>query len=205
MQKQNRKQNKKNGAKGGNPRARRATNSSVGGDNALMLRPEFIGQPVTELKIQSTSGVLGTTVTTGLISLNQSLNSTLIANFTTRFAGFAEFRIVKVMSKLRLFSSTNPGIISQWFSEDDSAANTAAKAANAAAQRISCSAVERVHTLTYVPHDPAQQTWTLVSSGAPVVGYHKVYTDAANYGSSIVATPYAYVEYDIFVQFRGLI
>jgi hypothetical protein len=175
-------------------------------DNALMLRPEYNGQPVVEHMIESYQGPLSTTVTTGQIALLTAMSgSSIISSLPTRFAGYSEYRISKVRAKVRTFGSTLPGIITQWFSEDDSSTPTATKATQAMSRSFSASSNEKEHTVTYVPHDPAQQTWTLVASGAPVVGYHKLYTDNANFGSSIVATPYLSVMYDVWVQFRGFV
>jgi hypothetical protein len=175
-------------------------------DTVLFLRPEFPGQPVCVHKVYTFVPPLLTTVTSGAIISNSTLvASTLIPNLATRFAGYSEFRIVKVIAKVRCYSTTNPGILVMWFSEDDSTAPTATKAISSVAKEFSASANLPEHTLTYVPHDPAQQTWTLVSSGAPVIGYHKLYTDNANFGSSIVATPYCTLAFESTVQFRGFI
>lgn len=174
-------------------------------DNVLYLRPEYKGQPVVAHKIVTFVGPQSTTVTTGVIAVNTTLSSALINAFATRFAGYSEFRIVKAEAIIRCYSSTNPGIIRHWFSEDDSAAPSINKALNVTTKDFSASAIIPEHRLTYTPHDPAQQTWTLVASGAPVIGYHKVYTDNANFGASIAVTPYFSVVYELTVQLRGFI
>jgi hypothetical protein len=171
----------------------------------LYLRPEYKGQPVVAHKMLTYLAPLSTTVTTGVIAVTTSINPGILANFATRFAGYSEFRIVKAEAIIRCFSSVNPGTILQWFSEDDTAAPTSAKAFNVISKGFSASAVIPEHRLTYTPHDPAQQTWTLVASGAPVIGYHKIYTDNATFGSSIVATQYLSVAYELTVQLRGFI
>jgi hypothetical protein len=174
-------------------------------DPALELRPEYRGQPVVALKVPGIGSVLSTTVTTGVIALNSSLSSAAMNTFTTRFAAFSEYRISKVLVKVRNFATSNPGIGVMWFSEDDSSSPTLTKAVNILGKRFNFSNVDQVHTLSYVPHDPAQQTWTLVASGTPVIGYFKLYTDNTNFGSTIVATQQCNVEFDFTVQFRGFI
>lgn len=174
-------------------------------DSALMLRPEYSGQPVAEHTIDAYGGTLTTTITTGAIAVNASINSALIQNFATRFAGYTEFRITKAVAIVRPFSTVNPGILLHWFSEDDTAAPTSAKAINALSREFSASDVMRNHSVSYTPHDPAQQTWTLVSSGAPVIGYYKLYTDNASFGSSATVTAYASLVFRLNVQFRGFI
>jgi len=174
-------------------------------DPVLALRPEYRGQPVTQLPIQVAAGVFSTVVTSGLIDQVITLNSSLIGSFATRFAGFSEFRIIRAKARVACFSSTNPGLLSMWFSEDDNSTPTATQATHVTAKRFAAGDVMKIHELVYTPHDPAQQTWTLVASGAPIIGYFKLYSDNANFGSSYVATQYCQVEIVFDVQFRGLI
>lgn len=184
--------------------ARRSGGSISSRDNALLLRPEYNGQPVCAHILSGTPQII--TLSSGSATINQGISSALIPTFATRFAGYSEFRIVKAVVRVSCFSSTQAGLGNIWFSEDDTAAPTAAKATNARARRFNWSDVDNRHTMTYVPHDPAQQTWTLTSSGAPVVGYFKLYTDSAVYGTpSASASTIALVDYELTVQFRGFI
>jgi hypothetical protein len=174
-------------------------------DNALILRPEFKGQPVIVLKIPGLVQILATLVTSGNVVVNNTISSALIYTFAARFVGFTEFRIIKTRAIIRHFSSQSPGTYLTWFAEDDSSTPTAAKALEAPAKYMNWSAVDKEMSLEYVPHDPAQQTWTLVSSGAPAIGYHKIYADNTNFGTSAVASNVGTLRYEHTVQFRGLI
>jgi hypothetical protein len=173
-------------------------------DNALMLKPEYRGQPVVSFKIKGTPVPYTTAVTSGQIAQNVSLSSAMIYNFATRFQTFTEFRIVKVKATMKNFSSLNPGIGSIWFSEDDSTSPGSAKAISAFTKQFNYADQVKGMSESYVPHDPAQQTWTLVSSGAPVIGYFKHFTNATDFGSSAVATAYGCILFDVTVQFRGM-
>lgn len=174
-------------------------------DNALMLRPEYKGQPAISIKMRAFPYMLTTSVTSGIVSANVSLSKGNLNNFATNFAGFAEFRIVKVKASIKNYSSQSTGIGCVWFSEDDSSAVTVANALQAQCKQWNFSNVVNSTDMSYVPHDPAQQTWTLVSSGNPVIGYFKVWADNANFGTTIVATPLGIVTFEYTVQFRGLI
>lgn len=175
-------------------------------DNALMLRPEYKGQVVTAMKIKGTPTILATAITSGVINQNISLNQGgLLFNFPARFITFTEYRIIKVKATVKCFSTQNPGIALMWFSEDDTTTPTSAKALDAITKQFNLADVTGSHSVLYVPHDPAQQTWTLVSSGNPIIGYFKIYTDATNFGAGITALNVAIVTYDVTVQFRGLI
>lgn len=172
-------------------------------DNALLLRPEYLGQPVVSHRVLGIPIPMITTVTTGVYAVDVPLLSTQIQNFSTRFAGYLEYRLVKVKARTRMFSSINPGLLSQWFSEDNAATPTATTAQNSMSQQFSISSVEEEHDLTYVPHDPAQQIWTLVASGNPSIGNFKVYTDNGNYGAPIAVTTIGIVQLEYTAQFRG--
>jgi hypothetical protein len=171
---------------------------------ALQLMPEYKGQPVVTHVVPGTPVKVTTTVTTGAIAQQIILQSSSILNFAARFIGYTEFRIIKATAKVASFSSTNPGLLNHWFTEDDGAAPTATRAQQAQARRFPASDI-RENVISYRPLDPAQQTWSLVSSGAPVIGYYYLYTNNANYGSSIVATDYALIDMEYTVQFRGFI
>lgn len=173
-------------------------------DNALILRPEYQGQPVTVLKIPCSPILLSTIVTTGVIAQLTTLYAGLVPNFAARFLAFEQFRIVKAKAKISNFSVTNPGFINQWFDSDNSGTPTTSQAENSLARRFAASR-PGPHVLDYVPHDPAEQGWSLVSAASGIIGYHKVYTDNANYGSSIVATPYSLLDLELTIQFRGFV
>lgn len=174
-------------------------------DNALMLRPEYKGQPVTVLKMKGVPSIIASAITSGVNNTNIALSSAFIQNFAARFIGFSEFRIVRVKATCRNFSSQNLGIANMWFSEDDSTTPNSSKALDVYCKQFNFSEIVNGTTMDYTPHDPAQQTWTLVSSGSPVIGYFKLYTDNANFGSPAVVTQLAIVTFTYTVQFRGLL
>lgn len=169
-----------------------------------MLRPEYKGQPVCTHVISTGPFLLTTTVTSGVVALNVGINGSDIPSFTTRFLGYSEYRIVKARARVNSFGSNLTGLVNHWFSEDDSTAPTVNKAEQAKARRFPICDI-RSNEIDYVPHDPAQQTWTLVSSGTPIIGYYKLYTDAANYGAPITAVNIGLLDLELTVQFRGFI
>ncbi len=184
----------------------RRTVATVARDVPLMLFKEYPTQPVCEHEVQSASFLLVTTITTGIIASNVPIQASSMANnFASRFLAYAEHRVVGCRAEVILFSSTQTGVLNQWFDEDDSAAPTSGKAANAICRRFNASDVTRTHKMNYVPHDPAQQTWSLTSAASPIIGYHKLYTDASNYGSPIAVTTIGTVQYFLKVQFRGFL
>ncbi len=173
-------------------------------DPALVLRPAFKGQPTWSQKIIADYHKLATTVTTGLISTNITISVADITNFAARFIAFEEYRIVKAVLRMNLFSSTNPGRIVAYIDDDDS---TAPNLANAHAHRnitFAASDVGGEKTLTYVPHSPDNQNWQTVATGTTAIGFFKIYTNNANLGASIVATDYIGYMMDLTIQFRGL-
>ncbi len=184
----------------GATRRRAATAPLVQG---LVLQREYPGQPAMELKVRGPSGSLSTTVTTGVISISDAITpANFIHDFSSRFAGFEEYRIVKAVFTLLPYGSTIPGIIKLWFDSDFSSAPTSAEAYNAEGLQMQlCSVTPK--SLTYKPLDPALQAWSLVSSGTFNIGYVKVYTDNATYGAPIVATQVVMLTGEFTIQFRG--
>lgn len=174
-------------------------------DPALRLVPLYKGMPTVTHKIAAQTVPLSTLVTSGTVAQNITLSSANITNFTTRFAGYDEFRIVKAEVIVRCASSTASGIANMWFVEDTSSNPSNTSSLQARAIRFNWSDVTKPHRITYKPHDPAQQTWTVVNGGNPTIGYFKIYTDNVNYGSPIVVTMVATVEVLYTVQFRGFV
>ncbi len=174
-------------------------------DTSLLLIPEFPGQPNCTLKVTSDFVKLTTTVTTGAILAVATISSSGITNFTTRFAGFEEYRIVRSVLKINCFSSTNPGRIVAYVDPDD---NTAPSLALSQAHRhitFAASDVANEKRLVYVPHDPAKQTWQTVATGTSATGYFKIYTSNGALGSSTVATEYMDYHMVHTIQFRGFV
>lgn len=173
-------------------------------DNALMLRPEYKGQPAIVIKMNADPLLVTTTVGAGFSSTTALQNSN-IANFSSRFAAFTEFRVVKVEATARNFSSVNSGIANMWFTEDDASSPSSTSARDAKALQYNYANIVAGYQLSYVPHDPAQQTWNLVSTGNPIIGYFKHYTNITNFGCPNAATQLGAIEFVYTVQFRGLV
>lgn len=174
------------------------------GDDALTLKPEFKGQPVMAVKLTGFPVPITTTVGAGYSAV-VGLQKSNIPNFATRFAGFTEFRVIKAKAKFRNFSSQNAGICNFWFSEDNSAAPTSSASIDERAKRFNFSDITKDHSLEYTPHDPAQQTWTTIASGDPVIGYLKIYTNIVEWGCPSAATTIGHYTIDYTVQLRGFI
>lgn len=192
------------GFKSNNDRRYKQPNPQIR-DLSLVLRKEFPEQTALQFKVKGVPILLATLVTSGIASQNLSLSSARILSFAARFLAFTEFRIVKAIMKIRFFSSSEPGLLLYWCTEDDAAAPNATAAIDAPTKQVNMSDITKSHSIVYVPKDPAQQTWTLVSSGAPVIGYFKCYSDNTNFGSKITAGNVATISFDFEVQFRGLI
>lgn len=144
-----------------------------------------------------------TVVTTGVISNSLTIGNGLITNFSSRFAGFDEYRIVKAKFVFQPFSSINPGVIRAWIEEKSATAPTVTLANTNRGITFPASSVERTHMLTWRPTDPTDTDYNTLSTSL-ASAYVKVYTDNTSYGSSIVATDYLSVTPYFTVQFRGL-
>lgn len=168
------------------------------------MRPSYTGQPMMSTVVMADPIVLSTTVTSGLIASTTTLTNALISNFATRFATWDEYRIIKVRAKVSCFSTTYPGQLNHWFDipATAGAAPAIADARKNRAVRFPASDVSKNHELDFVPHDPTLQMWEPLSTGL-TIGVYKLYTDNANYGSSVVATQYVCVDLDLTIQFRG--
>jgi len=185
-------------------RVKRTTSHKKQKDPLLKLRLEFPGQAhwqgwlsLAPIKITTDgSGVYANTVPLAVDS---------IPNFFARFAAFQEARVVGARSKLLLFSSTQPGVLTHWFeSGDDISTPTYANSRNQLVKRINNSQINGSF-LSYVPHDPEELDWKqmLLASGT-VAGNYNIYTDGTNYGSS-TDTTLGTIQLDLHVQLRGLV
>jgi hypothetical protein len=143
-----------------------------------------------------------TTVTTGVIAVSTNIVYTLISSFTTRFAAWDEYRVVRVQFKVRMFSSTNPGVVRVWVEDRLSSAPTLATAEAAKGLFINASCVNKEHLLDYKIYDPVYTDFTALNA-TQSVGYLNVYTNNANYGASTVATDYLMITPMFTFQFRG--
>jgi hypothetical protein len=89
-------------------------------------------------------------------------------------------------------------------SEANGAPPTLTLANNAMSRRKNFADIDRVLLLSYVPHDPLDQQWNDIGA-AQVLGAFEFYSDAVNFGSTIVATNVALIDFELTVQFRGFV
>jgi hypothetical protein len=146
-----------------------------------------------------------TTVTTGLINSVYQIVSSNIVSFAVRFgATFVEYRIVQALAKLRLFSSTNPGVIQSWFDEQTTTTPALVEAQERYILSTSAASVDTRPQLMWTCADPLDLQYHAIGTAYTPVSF-KFYTNNANFGSSVVATDYFEVEVSMRVQFRGLL
>jgi len=166
--------------------------------------PAYAGQKCDQFKVNTNATVLTTTTTSGQISVAFTIQAGNVPSFSSRFESlFDEYRIVKARATVQCFSSTNPGMFSHWFEEKNTAVPTAADAQRNNTKVFSASN-SRPHMITWVPRDPLDLQYVASGAASPVLATYKIYTDGANFGSSIVATPYAQLRMEFWIQFRGL-
>ncbi len=175
-------------------------------ENSLVLGVvrSFPGQPVAKHLVQSFNTILTTTVTTGVIAQALSMDPvTRISNWATRFQSlYLEYRVVKARARVVCFSSNNPGTLLMYWDEKSNAAPNNAQASETSMRRIAAADVFREHNMSWKARDLLDLQYTATDTSFNSV-YWKVYTDAANNGSSIVATAYATVDFKLTIEFRG--
>lgn len=177
-------------------------------DPNLLLHPAFAGQQVKQFRIEATPQLFSTTITTGVIALDVGISNVLISNFATRFgATWEEFRIISAQCDVRLFSSTNPGLLIGWFDEKNiGVAPTLAESRTKSVPKMgfNASSVDTLHKFRWTAHDITDLVYTATNANKFPVDF-KIYSDLANYGSSAVATAYGEVFTTLVVQFRGFL
>jgi len=170
----------------------------------LSLIRTYPHQVAWEVWLPGTPSKFTTTVTTGQIAGVINIVSTSIASFATRFSQtFVEYRMIRAVFKIRLFSSTNPGVLQFWIDEKSNSAPVLAEAQERAVLVVSASSVDRNPSLKWVSSDTLDLQYIATSASATLATF-KVFTNNTNFGSSIVATDYLEVEPIYQVQFRGL-
>lgn len=165
--------------------------------------PYSPGTPASSMKIQGVIGKYTTIVTSGLIARTTAIEAGLISNFSTRFQAFDEYRIIKAVFEAYPCSSNNPGQINMWVEPLNSSTPTSASASTNNVVSFSAGGNNKVTKLIYKPLDFAYLDWTPVATSTGAVGYFNVYSDNANFASSIVATDYLVVRVWLTLQFRG--
>jgi hypothetical protein len=161
-------------------------------------------QNVMQITLPGTAQLVTTTVTTGVIAAVFPIIAASIPNFATRFgATWMEYRIVRVKFVFKTFSMTNPGLLTHWLDEKQAGVPTSAEALQVSRSQFSASSPSP-HTLVWTSQDPLDLQYIDIGTIVTIMGTYKVYTDNANFGSSIVATAYGQICPYYIVQFRGL-
>jgi len=200
----NQKRSKSHKNKIGNRKAGNRTQHKEKNMELTLIRT-YPHQVAWEVWIPATPSKFTTTVTTGFIAGTFNVRASNVGSYVTRFTStFVEYRIVRAIFKIRLFSSTNPGVLQFWLDEQVTAPPTLAEAQERAVMIISASAVDQKPVLKWVAADPLDLQYIPIATSVTPVTF-KVYTNNANFGSSIVATDYLEVEPVFQFQFRGLV
>lgn len=170
----------------------------------IQLVPSFPKQICWDVWLPGLPVKATTTVTTGVIAASYVINKSNIQSFGTRFSStFDEYRIVQARFQIRCFSSTNPGVVTAFFDENSTGVPVLAEAQERYILNFSASSVDKPHSLMWTAADPQDLLYNPIATGFTPATF-KVYTDNANFGSSIVATDYFEVSISFRVQFRGL-
>jgi hypothetical protein len=171
----------------------------------IMLIPTYPRQVCWDVWLPVTPFKEVTTVTTGLINSVYTVSTANISSFATRFGStFDEYRIVQADLTMRLFSSTNPGVIQCWFDEQSTAVPTLVEAEERYISSVSAGAVESKPRWRWTCSDPKDLQYQPIGTSYVPVTF-KFFTNNANFGSSIVATDYFEIESRFRMQFRGLL
>jgi hypothetical protein len=171
----------------------------------IMLIPTYPKQVCWDVWLSGLPVKETTTVTTGALASTYVVQSGNIQSFATRFGStFVEYRIVQASLKMRLFSSTNPGVIQVWYDEQSASTPVLAEAQERYISSISAGAVDTKPSWLWTCADPLDLQYLPIGTAKTVVTF-KFFTNNANFGSSIVATDYIEIESRLRVQFRGLL
>jgi hypothetical protein len=161
-----------------------------------------------KLPIEIFIGKLTTTVTTGVIASTTAIQAALNPNFAARFGVvFDEYMILSAIIKFDTCSSTLPGSINAWIESaiGNSAAPTLTDAKQNKTLTFPAGANQRTHKIIFNPRNVNTQAWTLCTTTTAVCGYLKVYTNNADYGSSVAATDYLVVTGVLNIAFRNFV
>jgi hypothetical protein len=170
----------------------------------------FSGQQVCSLRMPSGPVVLSTTVGTGLIAYVQAFDPQAdVTNWSSRFQSlFSEFRIKMVEVHLVALTNTQ-GQAVVWWDEAASTLTTPPTFVEATERGqsfipLSVNSSKSVHVYRWVPRDIKDLIFysTNTTTFNTPVGF-KLFTNNANYGSSVVATPAFNVTIFFTLEFRG--
>ena len=170
----------------------------------LALIKSYPNQVVWETWLPGTPVKRTTTVTTGVIATGIAVSSASIQAFATRFGStFVEYRIIRAKFRIRLFSSTNPGLLQFWLDEKSAGTPTLVEAQERAVLSCSAAAIDTMSELDWTSSDTLDLQYLAIATASTLCTF-KEYTNNANFGSSIVATDYYEVIPAFQLQFRGL-
>jgi len=158
------------------------------------------------LPIEIFIGKLTTTVTTGVIASTTAIQASLNANFAARFGTcFDEYMIQSALFKFDMCSSALPGLLNVWIESNinSGAAPTLTDAKQNKTTTFAAGSNQRTHTIFFNPKNTVTQAWTLCTTTTAPIGYLKVYTNNADFASSIVATDYVVISGVLTVAFRN--
>jgi len=193
---------------GRNPKPKKSARSNAVPSKEKILELSLIKsyphQIVWEVTLPATPIKLTTVVTTGLIANALNVNILGVNNFATRFgATFVEYRIVRAWFALKMFSSTNPGLLQFWLDEKVTSAPTSTEAAERYVLSMSAAQVDAPGMVKWVCSDPLDLQYQPIGTTYTPVTF-KSFSNNTTYGSSIVATDYAEIVPHFQFQFRGL-
>jgi hypothetical protein len=171
----------------------------------LSDRPAYRGQQVYRAMLFGTSGILPTTVGTGVINNALGVNTSDITGFATRFGStFDEYRILGVDCQIRCAAASS-GVSFFWFDEKSNASATV----NECYERVTLNLpntnanAKSTAVLKWRARDLLDLQYTAIGTVATPV-YFKIYTDTANFGAPASVTNLWYVQFRFMVEFRGL-
>jgi hypothetical protein len=188
----NTKSNKNNKSKTGAPRF----------DDAISYK----GQQRFSIKLAAAPILLTSTVTTGVLQGNMSIDAALVQGFATRFGStFDEYRIKSAKVMIRPVSASS-GVTVFWFDEKSSATPTANEAQERMGLRICNSNAnsKSVRVMSWKAHDFLDLNYTAIGTTTVAPVYFKAYSDATTWGNPIVATSLFVLEPEIVFEFKGI-
>jgi len=198
----------KNNKRKNQGKPRRARNNNRVGLRQLLAitdQASYAGLQRTRLTIPGTPVLLSTTVTSGLIASTQAVQKTSISSFATRFATtYDEYRFVGCNYKCRAVGP-NPGVGVVWFDEKSNSTATLTDSQEKTGRRFPFNSgnSKSDFVMRWRANDLVDLQWSAIAT-TQTPAYFKIYSDNANYGASIVATPYLLIEPEYIVEFRGL-
>jgi len=102
-----------------------------------------------------------------------------------------------------MFSSINSGCIQLWLDEQSTSVPTLAEARERYIRSCSAAAIDEEIMIKWICSDPNDLQYLGIGTSSTPVTF-KAFTNNANFGSSIVATPYYELVPEFQFQFRGL-